>query len=519
MSLITRSRSPSSRASLNIRVSLFDASWAIAAPFLALLFRGAYILSYDGALTAALYCLLAAAFSIIAFLAFRLRDQMARYFSVHDAIDIVKAVLFAEFMIVIVLFTFTRLQGIPRPTPLIHALILTAGLVGARTLVRLFHNEARVMKGRSRNASEHIIMIGATRLSSLYIKMLATYFPGQHQVIGVLDISPQMLGRTIAGVRVMGSPQDLQPVVDEFAVHGIHTTRIIVGGDDDLLSDGALDEIRRVSEKRKIRLDFVPQLIGLNELVASLPENAHLAEQSIPSSFVLPAYFRFKRLIDLTAALAMVVLCLPLLIFVAALALMDVGFPVLFWQQRIGQGGRTFLIYKIRTLRPPFDGRGYPVPESERTSWIGALLRRTRFDELPQLLNVLVGDMSLIGPRPLLPEDQPEKSAIRLMVRPGITGWAQVNGGKLLTPKEKGALDDQYVRTASLWFDLRIIGLTLRYLMRGRDVRSTSALAATHTTRVSGADKLPGGIVASAPSGHQYARSGTDRSARLASGE
>jgi hypothetical protein len=93
-------------------------------------------------------------------------------------------------------------------------------------------------------------------------------------------------------------------------------------------------------------------------------------------------------------------------------------------------------------------------------------MRQTRLDELPQLLNVLVGDMALIGPRPLLPEDQPANPATRLMVRPGITGWAQVNGGKFLTPAEKDKYDEYYVRNASPWFDLRILFMTLRVLFR-----------------------------------------------------
>jgi lipopolysaccharide/colanic/teichoic acid biosynthesis glycosyltransferase len=100
-------------------------------------------------------------------------------------------------------------------------------------------------------------------------------------------------------------------------------------------------------------------------------------------------------------------------------------------------------------------------------SRIGRFLRRTRLDELPQLLNVLLGDMSLIGPRPLLPRDQPRNVAARLSVRPGITGWAQVNGGVLLSPDEKEQLDEWYIRNASPSLDLRIIVMTLMMFLRG----------------------------------------------------
>jgi hypothetical protein len=117
-------------------------------------------------------------------------------------------------------------------------------------------------------------------------------------------------------------------------------------------------------------------------------------------------------------------------------------------------------------MRAPYDWRGNPTPDRNQLSFIGRLLRQTRLDELPQLLNVLVGDMALIGPRPLLPDDQPTNPLTRLMVRPGITGWAQVNGGKFLTPAEKDSYDEYYVRNASPWFDLRILFITLRVLFR-----------------------------------------------------
>jgi lipopolysaccharide/colanic/teichoic acid biosynthesis glycosyltransferase len=196
----------------------------------------------------------------------------------------------------------------------------------------------------------------------------------------------------------------------------------------------------------------------------------------------LPTYFQFKRLFDIVAALVLIVVLLPHFIVVSALALLDVGRPVMFWQQRTGLRGRPFVLYKIRTLRAPFDWHGRPVPEEQRLSWVGRWLRKSRLDELPQLLNVLVGDMSLIGPRPLLVQDQPPNLAVRLMVRPGITGWAQVNGGTLVTPIEKDKLDEWYIRNASLWLDLRIMLMTIQFMFSG-ERRSNRALAIARAMR------------------------------------
>ena len=148
--------------------------------------------------------------------------------------------------------------------------------------------------------------------------------------------------------------------------------------------------------------------------------------------------------------------------------LYDVGLPILFWQERLGWNGRSFLIYKFRTLGAPFDSAGNPNFAGRQLSAIGRFLRASRIDELPQLLNVLFGDMSLIGPRPLLPEDQPANKEIRLSVRPGITGWAQVNGGKLVSKEEKQKLDEWYVRNASFALDLRIALMTFGVMMKSR---------------------------------------------------
>jgi lipopolysaccharide/colanic/teichoic acid biosynthesis glycosyltransferase len=403
---------------------------------------------------------------VFAFLVFRIGDGVTCYFSVHDALDVLKAVVLAELMTCVVLFSLTRLEGIPRSTPIIHALVLAAGLITVRTFLRLFDNDL-TSAGQRPAFSEHIVMIGSNRLTSLYIKMVEALACGGRRVVAVLDDRPQMAGRAIEGVRILGQAQDLEAVVEEFAVHGIRIDRVIVGGELDLLSDAAQFEVQRVCRRREIDLNYVPRLIGLSWLqVAAIGvEPSH--ESTDSAAFVVPAYFRVKRFIDFSAALTLLILLLPLFAGVGLLVLLDVGSPVFFWQQRLGEGQRSFLVYKFRTLRPPFGWRCQRLPEDQRMSWIGQLLRETSLDELPQLLNVLVGDMSLIGPRPLLPEDQPSNPTVRLMVRPGVTGWAQVNGAKLLAPEQKDRLDEWYIRNASLWLDLRILVMTIEYVLKG----------------------------------------------------
>ena len=462
---MVRTRLPASRGGLRARVSVFDTFWAFCAPALALYVPAAYILSYDHIFTAVLYCSISAVFSLMAFLVFRLQDGIARYFSAHDALDVLKAVICAELMTSVVFFTFTRLEGIPRATPLIHALILLAGLIAARVIARGFDENNKSQNGDTAFAGENVIMIGATQLTSLYIKLLGACSSGQHRVVAILDDRPQSTGRSMAGVRILATTEQLDCIIDEFVVHGMLTDRIIVGGEAELLTEETLKEVRRICSRREIRLDFVPQLIGLGEL-KRVPIKATVETEAVAApAFEVPRYFEVKPVIDFFVTLALIFL-FPVLVLAALVVLLDVGSPLLFWQQRIGKGGRNFLLLKFRTLRPPFDADGQPIPEEQRLSRAGHLLRQLRLDELPQLLNVLVGDMSLIGPRPLLPEDQPTNPTTRLMVRPGISGWAQVNGGKFLTPQQKDEFDEYYIRNASLWFDLRIVFMTLRVLFR-----------------------------------------------------
>jgi lipopolysaccharide/colanic/teichoic acid biosynthesis glycosyltransferase len=155
---------------------------------------------------------------------------------------------------------------------------------------------------------------------------------------------------------------------------------------------------------------------------------------------------------------------------VAILVAIDVGLPVVFWQQRPGFNGRPFKLYKFRTMAAAHKANGERMPDDQRTSDIGRFLRRTRLDELPQLFSILTGEMSFIGPRPLLPVDQSAAYAARLLVRPGLTGWAQVKGGREISAADKAALDVWYVLNASLALDLEIVAHTIKMVLFGDKV-------------------------------------------------
>lgn len=172
-----------------------------------------------------------------------------------------------------------------------------------------------------------------------------------------------------------------------------------------------------------------------------------------------------KRVVDIVGAAAGLALLFPLMLVVAILIRRDMGAPVLFRQLRPGLGGNPFRMVKFRSMRDAIGSDGQPLPDGERLTKLGRFLRASSIDELPELWNVLKGEMSLVGPRPLLMDYLPlysPQQARRHEVRPGVTGWAQVNGRNALSWDEKLALDTWYVDNQSLWLDLRIIGRTLK---------------------------------------------------------
>jgi lipopolysaccharide/colanic/teichoic acid biosynthesis glycosyltransferase len=172
-----------------------------------------------------------------------------------------------------------------------------------------------------------------------------------------------------------------------------------------------------------------------------------------------------KRLIDILASLCGLLLLAPVMIVVAWLVKRKLGSPVLFSQVRPGLNAKPFTMVKFRTMRDAVDSDGKPLPDSMRMTRFGSFLRSSSLDELPGLFNVLKGDMSLVGPRPLLMEYLPLYSAEqyrRHHVKPGVTGWAQVNGRNSVSWEEKFKLDVWYVDNRTFRLDIRIIFLTLK---------------------------------------------------------
>lgn len=176
-----------------------------------------------------------------------------------------------------------------------------------------------------------------------------------------------------------------------------------------------------------------------------------------------------KRSFDITLSLMLVILLSPLIAIVAVLVLMNLGRPVLFHQVRPGLHGRPFQLIKFRTMTNEQSSDGTLLPNERRLTRLGGFLRATSLDELPELWNVLKGEMSLVGPRPLLTEYlelYSEWENRRHEVRPGVTGWAQVNGRNMATWPERFAMDVWYVDNQSLWLDFRILCLTVVKVIR-----------------------------------------------------
>lgn len=190
-----------------------------------------------------------------------------------------------------------------------------------------------------------------------------------------------------------------------------------------------------------------------------------------------------KRIFDICSAALILAIGWPVIVAVTVAVRCCLGTPILFRQARIGYEGRQFRIAKFRTMTDQRDGTGKLCPDSVRLTRFGRFLRSTSLDELPELFNVLRGEMSLVGPRPLLVEYLPlynARQAKRHDVRPGLTGWAQVNGRNSLSWPDRFELDIWYVEHRTFWLDMRILCMTLLLVIRRSGINAAGSATMTH---------------------------------------
>ena len=247
---------------------------------------------------AELYCAIAFAASLLTFLVFRIREGIAHHFSVHDALEVAKAVVVAELLTILVTFSTVRMDGIPRSLPALHALILAAGLIGYRLFVRMRYDERVRVKVPDAHA-ENIIIIGATRLSSLYARMMKAYSPHKHKIVAILDSDPKMIGKAVDGIRVVGAPEQLE-------LHRFRNLASTASSSDacssaatqSFLDAQEMDAVERTCSDYNLTPEFIPSLAGLDNVQEA---SADQPEEVPPSDAVvrLPAYFRYKRAADM----------------------------------------------------------------------------------------------------------------------------------------------------------------------------------------------------------------------------
>lgn len=438
------------------------------------------------------YTIFAVVLGFIVLISFQTDRVMWRYSTLNDYLRLALAVAIIVAGASVSGFIYNRLDGVPRALPILHGMLLAMLLVGVRVVSRLRHMRrgAAPITHMVHNAmpsvsgyDKCVLIVGLTRLADLYIRSALEFAPRTVRIAGLLGHKERYTGASVHQYSVLGVPEDVSDIVKKLEVHGVFLDSIVIAKRFETLSRDAQNALLAIEASTSIKLEFLAENLGFVKSAPGgepkapqgeiEPEARNITFSYTPDGIALlyaRPYWRVKRVIDFTVAFILVLLTAPLMALVAIAVAIDVGVPLTFWQQRPGRGGKPIHLYKFRTMGSAHDSRGRRIPDHMRVSVIGTFLRRTRLDELPQLFSILTGDMSFVGPRPLLPIDQSPEYAARLLVPPGLTGWAQVNGGREVSAADKAALDVWYAQNASLLLDMRICLRTIPMIVFGERI-------------------------------------------------
>jgi lipopolysaccharide/colanic/teichoic acid biosynthesis glycosyltransferase len=448
-------------------LTVYDLLCAILAPYIAWYFRNFFFGLIDIPPGFYFYSTSAAIATICLLWTGGVSRVAWRFFSFPDAVDAFISLALGIVVATISAFFFDRLASVPRSLPFITVFIHFSLYTGIRLVLKRFANKIDV----TRIKPTYVLLVGCNQLSYVYARAVESVSRGSLRIAAALTHDPTMVGHKLRGINIISVFDQVEDSIGKLKIHGIDVSRIVISATPDEISKETLDKITRVAADRQI---------SVNDIHLLFTEVA--GETNIDDDFTIDVielrglYWGIKRSLDVFGATMLILLLLPLFSLTAILVRLDVGSPLLFWQVRPGRHGKMIHVYKFRTMKDSVDKSGAPVADEFRTSKIGLFLRKVRLDELPQLWNILRGDMSFIGPRPLLFVDQPDEVSQRLAIRPGISGWAQVNGGKLITPDEKNALDLWHIGHVSFGLEMKIVWMTLLVMLRG-DTRREEAIS------------------------------------------
>ncbi|KAI94160.1 UDP-galactose phosphate transferase [Rhodomicrobium udaipurense JA643] len=497
---------------------VLDIGLLCVATVFAFILRENFELSVTRSLEFGPYLLATTIASLIAFSITGVNRTIWRFCSGPDYLRVMTAVGAVVVGAVALTFAWNRLEGTPRSLPFIQLIFGVALLIGARAIHKISHDVQQhrrafgaFLQPASPSQQITLLVVGISKLTELYLQAAAELAPGRIRVAGLIGSTDRHVGRLVASHPVIGDTDELESILDDLKVHGVTINRIVVVLPFHSLGDSERETLLRIERSRSIVLQFLVQDLGFNfgkPVLVSKSGGAAWSQRTSNFclqnvSFHIPPetlekiarrrYWKVKRFVDFFIALSAIVVLSPFLLVLAACVAASVGFPVLFWQQRPGLGGRPLRLYKFRTMKAAYSSDGERLSDAERVSRLGSLMRRLRFDEFPQLFNVIRGDMAIVGPRPLLHWEQTEAQSARLLVRPGLTGWAQVVGGRDISSNDKAALDVWYVQHASLHLDIKIALRTILVMVFGERISAGDIEKAWSDLGESGIVRRPAG--------------------------
>ena len=401
--------------------------------------------------------------AVVATLLFGSHRAVWRYLDIPEIIRLAQMALFSVFIFQLGQFFVDRLDGMPRSVLPLQFLVMMFLMLTSRIAYGAVLRRTEFAAAGS--PGKPVLLIGSGDGAALFIRLHQIGGQNNFEPIGIL-CDKLSTNRRIASVPILGDLADFERVVANLCVQGMPPAAIVVTRPHHELGYTAAETLISKAAAVGITTAELPDLMRFK----SDTRNALRDSLTPPLPSVVTVYPRLKRAFDIAVSAGVLVVTAPVLIIAAIAVALFIQRPVLFVQLRPGLAGQPFKLLKFRTMRDPLDAKGNRLTDAERTPLAGRILRRTRLDELLQFWNVLIGDMAIIGPRPLVVSDldaMPDKGEARSGSRPGITGWAQVNGGHQLTPEEKLALDLYYSEHASLRFDAQIVWRTVMMMMFG----------------------------------------------------